>query len=781
AHPPRQRPRGRRRRRGGAHLHLVWGTRAPRPGLGCRATQADGWALFKWHTHISDLISNLMLSGRTYIWSVPSHSGFPFIVFRSVLRNTPAPSSWSLRPPDESTERQSTHTPPPLPSSRRTTRPALCPGPAAHCAPAVRPPLASAPVHTTLHAQSPRASRIPMSQPKSMEFEVILLPPLPSLNTLSKTISISKMPSLLHSYLARHHAHPSKRKEYKDFTQAMDDLFQFNTYVFPGVKLNASEPYELLDIAMPRQAAFTPPSPCSLEWMLQNIAVMGRIYVCPVGQKEEKKWHGVARSAAMDKILNVKQSFGAAAGEPLYKITMRNFIEKSRKDRPASFPLMGDFITPGSNQPYRSKKNAPEKPKKRTKRGALAEAPDAANAPAFAPRGCSPASETGHGLAAAESPASAASAQFMDPILPAAAPFSPELAPRDALHRAPPREPEPDFFSDADADPFARASPRCDDELPHHCQQQLLHAIAPEAALAPPPAAPSVPHPHLHQHHQHLPHSQHLRHQHPLQHPHARPHSPHLAPHLAPAPTPPLHALPAHHAEPATLAQPGLQLHRALDKLPPSKLHRQEQVHDKLRLEHEPATLHADQLQRELQLLDAPRPPADEYLDTIAWKTKLSASEMVADLGLAAPDPAKGLGSVFDGIHMEKLKIQSPASANIACGGRFPPGCVKYPDMPAGDNVLRDVQLVYGSKAAPNMSVPAASSSRAKDAAMDFFYDQKIKLREHALADDEPDYFHKKSFFDAAALDQDTENDSANFDNLMKEYINVESCGPDLV
>ncbi|KAK9256861.1 hypothetical protein V1507DRAFT_381682 [Lipomyces tetrasporus] len=131
------------------------------------------------------------------------------------------------------------------------------------------------------------------------------------------------MPSLLQYYLQRHHrfkACSSTESKNSTLTLRVGDLneylslgFGIQAYIFPGVKLSAGT-YELTDITIAKEDALIPPSPCTLSFVRENIAVHGKIFVSPVGQKEEKKWHGIARAAAMDRIMGIKKSCLGDAG-----------------------------------------------------------------------------------------------------------------------------------------------------------------------------------------------------------------------------------------------------------------------------------------------------------------------------------------------------------------------------------------------------------------------------------------------------------------------------------
>ncbi|KAK9383272.1 uncharacterized protein V2V93DRAFT_364715 [Kockiozyma suomiensis] len=141
-------------------------------------------------------------------------------------------------------------------------------------------------------------------------FEVVLLPPLASISTLCRSLPLAAMPSLLQPYLRRH----IKKTDYllealptEDLSQYIYNNFGISSYVFPGIKLSGAG-CELTDIAFGSGAMLRPPKPCDFEFIKNNVLTNGRVYICPIGPREEKKWHGVSRSAAMDQILAVQKA-----------------------------------------------------------------------------------------------------------------------------------------------------------------------------------------------------------------------------------------------------------------------------------------------------------------------------------------------------------------------------------------------------------------------------------------------------------------------------------------
>ncbi|KAK9321925.1 hypothetical protein V1517DRAFT_325057 [Lipomyces orientalis] len=184
----------------------------------------------------------------------------------------------------------------------------------------------------------------------SETFEVIILPPPPSIMTLSRTIPVTDMPSLLQYYLQRHHrfkACSSTESKNSTLTLRVADLneylslgFGIQAYIFPGVKLSA-EKYELTDITIAKEDALIPPNPCTLSFVRENIAVHGKIFVSPVGQKEEKKWHGIARAAAMDRIMGIKKTGLGDAGNGMQfcvRLTDGDDLATHQQTIPAAVP-----------------------------------------------------------------------------------------------------------------------------------------------------------------------------------------------------------------------------------------------------------------------------------------------------------------------------------------------------------------------------------------------------------------------------------------------------------
>ncbi|KAK9358218.1 hypothetical protein V1504DRAFT_303368 [Lipomyces starkeyi] len=201
---------------------------------------------------------------------------------------------------------------------------------------------------------------------ESETFEVIILPPPPSITTLSRTIPVTDMPSLLQYYLQRHHRFKdcgSTESENSTLTLRVCDLneylalgFGIQAYIFPGVKLSA-QTYELTDITIAKEDALSPPSPCTLSFVRENIAVQGKIFVSPVGQKEEKKWHGIARAAAMDRIMGIKKSTLGDAGNGV-----RFCVRLSNGDDPVAQQQTNgatEAQSPIKTKPATSTKNSP--------------------------------------------------------------------------------------------------------------------------------------------------------------------------------------------------------------------------------------------------------------------------------------------------------------------------------------------------------------------------------------------------------------------------------------
>ncbi|KAK9454519.1 hypothetical protein V1511DRAFT_460774 [Dipodascopsis uninucleata] len=182
------------------------------------------------------------------------------------------------------------------------------------------------------------------------------------------------MPSLLHPYLMRHYKQPSDNSQHQTYTDLTEFILQnlgFSTYVFPGVRLSASEPHRLLDVTVKREDAISPPNPCTLDWVRENIAIQGRVYISPIGPKEEKKWHGIARAAAMDRILGVKMvnedpnSTLEEQNRPVFKVRLINKNSLSKQQQLESAvshraPL-SISIPPSPSSPKQTRRETPKK------------------------------------------------------------------------------------------------------------------------------------------------------------------------------------------------------------------------------------------------------------------------------------------------------------------------------------------------------------------------------------------------------------------------------------
>ncbi|KAK9466033.1 hypothetical protein V1512DRAFT_264585 [Lipomyces arxii] len=208
---------------------------------------------------------------------------------------------------------------------------------------------------------------------QSTIFEVIILPPPSSVLTLSRTIAVGEIHTLLLPYLARRH-NPSDTypAQTHDLSAYLELTFGIQAYVFPGVKIS-SENGELTDIAISKTASLEPPSPCTLEFISENVAINGKVYVCPIGQKEEKKWHGIARAAAMDKIMGVKRVKGNnstdtkflvciqsnRAGALHRQVDMQNFKSFAASPLPASSLVVPKQRTKQVTKPKKKRKELP--------------------------------------------------------------------------------------------------------------------------------------------------------------------------------------------------------------------------------------------------------------------------------------------------------------------------------------------------------------------------------------------------------------------------------------
>ncbi|KAK9451577.1 uncharacterized protein V1518DRAFT_402947 [Limtongia smithiae] len=125
------------------------------------------------------------------------------------------------------------------------------------------------------------------------------------------------MPFLLHAYLRRHiipATQVATLHAIHDFSQYLSAVVGIDDYVFPRVSV-APDSGVLSSIVLTREAALIPPKPCTQDFLRLNVAINGKVYVCPVGQRDEKKWHGIARAVAMDWILNVHVSKRLTATE----------------------------------------------------------------------------------------------------------------------------------------------------------------------------------------------------------------------------------------------------------------------------------------------------------------------------------------------------------------------------------------------------------------------------------------------------------------------------------
>ncbi|KAK9237997.1 hypothetical protein V1525DRAFT_402616 [Lipomyces kononenkoae] len=202
-------------------------------------------------------------------------------------------------------------------------------------------------------------------------FEVIILPPPPSITTLSRTIPVTDLPSLLQYYLRRHHRFKdcsSTESDNSTLTLRVCDLneylavgFGIQAYIFPGVKLSA-QTCELTDITIAKEDALTPPSPCTLSFIRENIAVQGKIFVSPVGQKEEKKWHGIARAAAMDRIMGIKKSTLGHAGAGLrFCVRLTNGDDPIILQQTVCATEAPSAPSPKKTKPATSTKNSPSR------------------------------------------------------------------------------------------------------------------------------------------------------------------------------------------------------------------------------------------------------------------------------------------------------------------------------------------------------------------------------------------------------------------------------------
>ncbi|KAK7203011.1 hypothetical protein BZA70DRAFT_89674 [Myxozyma melibiosi] len=138
-------------------------------------------------------------------------------------------------------------------------------------------------------------------------FEIIVLPPLSSMATFSRSLLLAAMPSLLQPYLQRQAKLPDPSLSpppVANLSKYIDDTFGLKSYAFPGVRLSSpAAGAELVDIAFGSSALLRPPAVCDFEFIESNVLVCGRVYICPFGTREEKKWHSIARGAAMDQIL----------------------------------------------------------------------------------------------------------------------------------------------------------------------------------------------------------------------------------------------------------------------------------------------------------------------------------------------------------------------------------------------------------------------------------------------------------------------------------------------
>ncbi|KAK9462021.1 uncharacterized protein V1516DRAFT_673550 [Lipomyces oligophaga] len=138
-------------------------------------------------------------------------------------------------------------------------------------------------------------------------YELFVLPPAQSILTLSRTIELADMPNLLYPYFRRRNIKPPTGLPLvENVSEYIDQVFGIKSYAFPGVKLSQTTS-KLTDIALDPDVVLYPPEVCDGKFIKDNISVNGRIFICPQGQKEEKKWHGIARSAAMDRLLGLQR------------------------------------------------------------------------------------------------------------------------------------------------------------------------------------------------------------------------------------------------------------------------------------------------------------------------------------------------------------------------------------------------------------------------------------------------------------------------------------------
>ncbi|KAK9477668.1 hypothetical protein V1514DRAFT_333107 [Lipomyces japonicus] len=225
-------------------------------------------------------------------------------------------------------------------------------------------------------------------------FEIVLLPPPSSLTTLCRTIPASQMSLLLKPYLHRHHLTQARQRQqqqknpakqvvtYHDLNKYLADEFGITSFVFPGVKLAAGPPHDLVDVATAKCGLLMPPpqdGACTAAWLSQHVAVKGIVHVAPVGAREEKKWHGIARAAAMDIIMGVKKAAGIVRDYEDCKcmITMWTAASQLLPVAPlvSSPPMLTELSVPKGQDNHQQHKNSPRTPKIQRRRKQIRASP----------------------------------------------------------------------------------------------------------------------------------------------------------------------------------------------------------------------------------------------------------------------------------------------------------------------------------------------------------------------------------------------------------------------